>query len=58
MVGDDYEPPVTDVTLLREIELLAEVMAAAAAQVEGGLTAAQLDHILGLADQEPAWLPE
>ena len=53
MVADDYEPAVADVTLAGEIELLAEVMAAAA-QVDRRFTTAQLDHVLGLAGQEPA----
>ena len=53
MVGGGYEHEVTDVTLRAEIELLADVIAAAA-QVDGRLTDAQLDHVLGLADQESA----
>jgi hypothetical protein len=57
MVGDDYEPGVTDTTLLREIELLADVMAAAA-QVDGRLTMAQLDGALGVALKERAEAPE
>jgi hypothetical protein len=53
MAGDGYQPEVTDATLAREIELLAEVMAAAA-QVESRFTTEQLDHVLGLASQEPS----
>lgn len=53
MVGDGYESEVTDATLRGEIELLADVMAAAAT-IDGRLTTAQLDHALGLANQEIA----
>jgi hypothetical protein len=53
MGGDGYEPDVRDATLLSEIELLAEVIAAAT-DVEGRFTSPQLDRILGLAGQEPA----
>ena len=51
MVGDGCEPEVTDVALRGEIELLADVMAAAAL-VDGRFTIAQLDRVLGLASQE------
>ncbi|KRF25023.1 hypothetical protein [Phycicoccus sp. Soil803] len=57
MVGDDFEPQFTDTALLHEIELLADVMAAAA-QVDGRLTIAQLDGALGVAIPEPAAAPE
>jgi hypothetical protein len=53
MVGDGYESEVTDATLRGEIELLADVIAAAGT-VDGRLTAAQLDHVLGLANQDIA----
>lgn len=53
MVGGDYEHEVMDATLRAEIELLADVIAAAA-EVDGRLTDAQLDHALGLADRESA----
>ena len=53
MVGDGYEPEVTDATLRVEIELLADVIAAAA-QVDDRFTAAQLDHVLGLAPPDLA----
>jgi hypothetical protein len=53
MVGGDYEHEVTDATLRAEIELLADVIAAAA-QVVGRLSDAQLDHALGLAERESA----
>jgi hypothetical protein len=51
-MGGGYEPEVTDATLRGEIELLAEVIAAAT-QVDGRFTTAQLDQVLGLANQEP-----
>jgi hypothetical protein len=53
MVGDGYEPEVTDATLRVEIELLADVIAAAG-QVEDRFTAAQLDRVLGLAPPDLA----
>lgn len=53
MVGGGYEHDLTDATLSAEIELLAEVIAAAA-QVDGQLTDAQLDRALGLAERESA----
>jgi hypothetical protein len=53
MVGDGYEPDLADATLRGEIELLADVIAAAA-EVDGRFTTAQLDHALGLAAQEIA----
>ena len=45
LAGDGYEPEVTDLTLGREIELLADVIAAAG-QVDGRLTTVQLDQAL------------
>lgn len=51
MVGDGYEPEVTDAALRGEIELLADVIAAAA-QAHGRFTTAQLDQVLGLANPE------
>lgn len=51
------DPQVTDTTLLQEIELLAEVIYAAA-QVDGPLTIAQLDAALGMAIPETADAPE
>ena len=53
MVGDGYEPEVTDATLRGEIELLADVIAAAG-QVDGRFTTTELDRVLGLAREEPA----
>ena len=53
MVGDGCESELNDATLRGEIELLADVIAAAA-KVNGRLTTAQLDHALGLAKQESA----
>jgi hypothetical protein len=47
--GGGYEPEVTDVTLGREIELLADVIAAAG-EVDSRLTTVQLDQALGLAN--------
>jgi hypothetical protein len=52
MVGDGYGSEVTDATLRGEIELLADVITAAA-EVDGRLTTAALDQVLGLANQEP-----
>lgn len=52
MGGEGYEPEFTDATLRAEIELLADVIAAAS-QVDGHLTTAQVDQVLGLANQEP-----
>jgi hypothetical protein len=53
MGGDRYEAEVTDEVLRGEIELLADVMAAAG-QAEVSFTNAQLDLLLGLAHGETA----
>lgn len=53
MVGGGYEHALTDGTLRAEIELLADVIAAAA-QVDSRLTDAQLDRALGLVERESA----
>jgi hypothetical protein len=52
MDGDRYEAEVTDETLRLEIELLADLMAAAG-QVQGRFTSDELDALLGLADEVP-----
>lgn len=49
LAGYGHEPEVTDVTLGREIELLADVIAAAG-EVDGRLSIVQLDRALGLAN--------
>lgn len=49
LAGYGHEPEVTDVTLGREIELLADVIAAAG-EVDGRLSTTQLDRALGLAN--------
>lgn len=53
MVGEGCEPGVVDATLRAEIELLADVITAAA-QVRDRFTTAQLDGALGLTVEDSA----
>jgi hypothetical protein len=52
MLGDGYDPEVTDQTLRREIELVSNVMTAVA-PAERRLTSAELDEVLGAKADEP-----
>jgi hypothetical protein len=57
MVGNGYEPELMDATLRGEIELLADVIAAAV-EIDGRFTMAQVDAVLGVGAQQPTDAPE